>query len=233
MTKLALAGRVALVTGASRGIGRAIASALAGAGADLALCSTRPGGCDAALEEARAQGRSAEAWACDLGSPAELQRLVDQTLARFGRVDLLVNNAGAVAWKKVTEMDDETFDRVLAVNLRAVFQLTRRLLPGMLERKQGRIVQVSSISGTLGTPRLSAYCASKWGVNGFTKALATELGNTGVATFAVMPGSVDTDMLKGSGFTPAMQPSAVAEVVRYLCAEAPDAMNGSLIEVFG
>jgi 3-oxoacyl-[acyl-carrier protein] reductase len=103
----------------------------------------------------------------------------------------------------------------------------------MLAAKSGRIVNISSISGTLGTPRLTAYCASKWGINGLTKALAAELTGTGVSVFAVMPGSVDTDMLKGSGFTPAMQPAEVANVVRYLCAEAPDAMNGSLVEVFG
>ena len=108
-----------------------------------------------------------------------------------------------------------------------------QLLPGMLKRGQGGIVNVSSISGTLGTAQFSAYCASKWGLNGFTKALAEELKGTGVKVFAVLPGSTDTDMLRAAGFTPVMKPEDVAGVVRYLCSDAPLAMSGSLVEVFG
>jgi 3-oxoacyl-[acyl-carrier protein] reductase len=121
----------------------------------------------------------------------------------------------------------------LGVNLLGPFYLIRRIVPQMLSRKWGRIVNVSSISGTLGSPSLSAYCASKWGLNGLTKALAAELDGTGVTISAVLPGSVDTEMLKGSGLEPKMTAEDVAAVVRYLCADSPEAMNGSLVEVYG
>jgi 3-oxoacyl-[acyl-carrier protein] reductase len=103
----------------------------------------------------------------------------------------------------------------------------------MARRGFGRVVNVSSISGTLGTPGLSGYCASKWGLNGLTQSLAEEVRGRGVLVAAVLPGSVDTDMLKGSGFVPKMTPEEVARVVRFLCTEAPVAMSGSLVEVFG
>ena len=221
--------KVALVTGASRGIGRAIALSLAEAGADLVLTSTREGGTREAHAAAEALGRKVLSVPCDLSRTAD----VDALVARAGAVDLLVNNAGTVVWKHAVDTSDAEFAQVLAVNLVAPFQLARRLLPGMLARGSGRIVNVSSISGTMGTPRLSAYCASKWGLNGFTKALAEELRGTGVSVYAVMPGSTDTDMLKGSGFTATMQPAEIAGTVRYLCSDAPAGMNGSLVEVFG
>lgn len=228
-----LEGRVALVTGASRGIGRAVAPALARAGADLVLCSTREGGCEAAVREAQAVGRRAFGIAADVALSADCDRLVRAAEEAFGRVDLLVNNAGVVRRAPVSDTTDEEFDRVLAVNLRGPFSLCRRVIPGMVRRGFGRIVNVSSISSRLGTPRLAPYCASKWGLNGLTQALAEELKGTGVSVMAVLPGSVDTDMLKGSGFTPDMAPEHVARVVQFLLGEAPEAMTGSLVEVFG
>jgi 3-oxoacyl-[acyl-carrier protein] reductase len=119
------------------------------------------------------------------------------------------------------------------VNLKGTFLVTRALLPPMLQRRQGRIINVASISATLGTPRLSAYCAAKWGVVGFTKSLAEELRESGLQAIAVLPGSVDTDMLKGSGFLPQMTPEEVAGVIVYASLDAPAAMNGSAIDVFG
>lgn len=228
-----LSGKVALVTGASRGIGRATALALAQAGADVAIVSTTQQGAEAVREEVRKLGRRATAQACDVGKAEAVDALVVSVLETFGRVDLLVNNAGTVSFTPMSAMTDADFDRVIQVNLAGPFYLARRLVPGMVSRGQGRIVNVSSISGTLGTPRLTGYCASKWGLNGLTKAMAEELKGTGVVVMAVLPGSVDTDMLKGSGFTPAMSPEHVAGVIRYLCAEAPAAMTGSLVEVFG
>ena len=111
--------------------------------------------------------------------------------------------------------------------------LTRRLLPGMVKRGLGRIINLSSISATLGTASHTGYCASKWGLDGFTKALAEETRGTGVMVVSVLPGSVDTQMLKGSGFAPMMAPWEIADVVRYVCLEAPLALNGGRIEVFG
>ena len=224
---------VALVTGASRGIGAATALELARAGHDLVLTATRKAGARAVADEARALGRRVHEAVFDGAKKADADRLVREALDAFSRVDVLVNNAGVVVRRDVVRMVDEDFDKVLAVNLHAPFWLIRRLLPQMLRHGWGRIVNVSSISATLGTPGLSGYCASKWGLDGLTKALAEELRGTGVFVASVLPGSVDTDMLKGSGFRPAMSAAEVARVVRYLASEAPPAMLGSRVEMFG
>jgi 3-oxoacyl-[acyl-carrier protein] reductase len=225
--------RVALVTGASRGVGAAVARRLAEEGARLVLCSARPGSLTPVLDALAGQGTEVLGFTGDVAVPADVDRLVAAALERFGRVDVLVNNAGIVVRKPMAQMVDADFTRVLDVNLVGPFLLARRLVPGMVERRWGRVVNVGSISGTLGTPGLTGYCASKWGLHGLTKALAEELKGTGVTVTAVVPGSVDTDMLQGSGFPPAMGPDDVARTVRFLCAEAPEAMTGSLVEMFG
>jgi 3-oxoacyl-[acyl-carrier protein] reductase len=233
VTSLPLAGKVALVTGSSRGIGRAVALALAEAGADLVLTSTRERGADQTRKDVEARGRQAIELAYDSARLEDADRLVGAARAAFGKVDVLVNNAGVVVRASLAKTSDQDFERVLSVNLVGPFYLSRRLVPEMVARGWGRVVNVSSISGTLGTPELSAYCASKWGLNGLTKALAAEVEGSGVTVAAVLPGSVDTEMLLGSNFKPKMSPAEVARVVRFLCAEAPSAMNGSLVEVFG
>ena len=131
------------------------------------------------------------------------------------------------------EMTEEQWDDVIDVNLKGLFLTTRAFLGPMLAEKRGRFIAIGSISGTLGTPRLSAYCASKWGTVGFVRSLAEELRNTGLQSMCVMPGSVETDMLQGSGFPATMQPTDVARIVAYAALDAPDAMNGSCIEAFG
>jgi NAD(P)-dependent dehydrogenase (short-subunit alcohol dehydrogenase family) len=224
---------IALVTGASRGIGGAIARALAGIGLDLVLTSTQKGGTRATAEECRSHGVEVLELAHDAGSPRDADKVVKAAVAKFGQVDVLVNNAGIVVRKNVVKMTDADFDDVLRVNLSGPFYLTRRLLPGMIKRGLGRIINISSISSTLGTPAHTGYCASKWGLDGFTKALAEETRGSGVLVVSVLPGSVDTQMLKGSGFAPMMAPWEVADVVRYVCFEAPLALHGARLEVFG
>jgi 3-oxoacyl-[acyl-carrier protein] reductase len=228
-----LEGKVAMVTGASRGIGRAIAIQLAQAGADLVVVSSGANGADGTCREVTALKRRGISLACDVSKPEEVEQLVGDALKAFGQVDVLVNNAGIVHRGDLAHTSDSEFERVLAVNLLGAFYLIRRIVPQMLKRKYGRVVNVSSISGAVGSPRLSAYCASKWGLNGLTKALAAELDGTGVMIAGVLPGSVDTQMLQGSGFEPKMTAEDVAAVVRYLCADSPAAMNGSLVEVYG
>jgi 3-oxoacyl-[acyl-carrier protein] reductase len=228
-----LDGKVALVTGASRGIGRAVALQLAQAGADMVLVSSRPKGADGTCREVIALRRRAISVGCDVSRPEEVDQLVAVSIKAFDRVDVLVNNAGIVHRADLARTSDADFERVISVNLLAPFYLIRRLVPQMVKREWGRVVNVSSISGTTGTPRLSAYCASKWGLNGLTKALAAELEGTGVTITGVLPGSVDTQMLKGSGLAAKMAPDDVAAVIRYLCVDSPPAMNGSLVEVFG
>lgn len=233
MTTPRLSGRVALVTGASRGIGRAIAQALAEEGAAVAVLSTRLDGAAPVAQALRASGHKAHAVGVDVAHPAALDTALAEVRRALGPVDVLVNNAGIALRRSLQGTSDTDFERVLGVNLAGPFYLARRLLPDMAERGWGRLVNISSISGTLGTAGMSAYCASKWGLNGLTKALAEETKGQGVLVAAVLPGSTDTEMLHGSGFQPKMTPEEVAKVVRFLCAEAPLAMSGSLVEVFG
>jgi 3-oxoacyl-[acyl-carrier protein] reductase len=130
-------------------------------------------------------------------------------------------------------MTVEDFRAVLDTNLTATFLVTRAFLPAMLKRRRGRVIQVASISSTLGSPRASAYCAAKWGVVGFTKSLAEELRGTGLSAMSILPGSVETSMLEGSGFSPQMKPEDVAKTIVYAALDAPSAMNGSSFEMFG
>jgi 3-oxoacyl-[acyl-carrier protein] reductase len=224
---------VGLVTGASRGIGRATAEQLAEAGVDLVLTSTKRGGVAAVARECRARGREVLEAVYLAGSRRSADALAQRALRRFGRVDLLVNNAGTVLRRPLASMRDGDFEAVLAVNLFGPFHLCRRLVPGMVTRGFGRIVNLSSISATLGTAGATAYNASKWALDGLTKSLGEELRGTGVVVSSVLPGSVDTEMLKGSGYAAAMSPQDVAGVIRYLALDAPEAVQGGRMELFG
>ncbi len=145
----------------------------------------------------------------------------------------MVHNAAVIFRKTVEETTLSEWDQQLAVNLRAPFLITRALLPGMKSRGSGRIVFVGSISATLGTARSAPYNASKWAVSGFMKSLAEELTDTGIMTVAVLPGSVDTSMLEGSGFAPRMTPEDVARTLVHYALDAPLAHNGGVVEMFG
>ncbi|MBM4360883.1 MAG: SDR family oxidoreductase [Deltaproteobacteria bacterium] len=223
-----------VLTGASRGIGRATARAFAKRGCRLALLGRASPRLDEAVEECRAIGVEAHRYAFELTDAAALAQAVSSLLEAQGPPRVVVNNAGdLVRGPRVHETRIEDWDRVLAVNLRAPFLLCRALLPAMLEAGRGRLVHVSSISGTLGSPGAAPYSASKWGLIGLSKSLAEELKDTGLQSVALLPGSTDTDMLAQTPFPPRMSADDVARMLVFLGLDAPDAVQGSAVEMFG
>lgn len=227
--------KVAIVTGASRGIGRATALALAARSIKVALAARTPEPLAAVENEIRDASGLAIAIPTDVADAASVASMVKHASRELGPIDLLVNNAGIVARSLVVDTDESTWDDVIDINLKSAFLCTKAVLPEMLERGRGRIVNVSSISGRLGTPELSAYCASKWGLIGFTKATAEETRGSGVHLFSVCPGSVNTEMLQQGrpGAKPDMEPEDVSDVIVFLATDAPEAMTGSAVDVFG
>lgn len=224
---------IAVVTGGGRGIGRAIALELADRGCDVAVLGRTQETLAATAEGIVQRGRRAVAIPCDVSRSEDVDAAAARVLVDLGVPRIVVPNAGVVHRVPMLDMTEAQWDEVLDVNLKGTFLVTRAFLRPMLAERRGRFVAIGSISGTLGTPRLSAYCASKWGTVGFVKSLAEELRGTGLQSMCVMPGSVDTDMLRGSGFSPAMTPEDVASIVAWVALRAPDAMNGSCVDAFG
>jgi 3-oxoacyl-[acyl-carrier protein] reductase len=223
----------AVVTGASRGIGRATALALGERRVPLALIGRPSDDLSRAVSDVRDLGVTVEAFPCDLRDPEAISKAADRVLATFGAPAILVNNAGVVHRGPIEGTTLESWNEQLDVNLRAPYLLTRALLPSMRAAQRGRIVHVASISSTLGARNAAAYAASKWGLVGFMKSLAEEISGTGLMTCAILPGSVDTEMLQGSGFAPKMTAGHVAQTIVYHCLDAPLAHNGSVVEMFG
>ena len=230
-----LAGRIAVVTGSSRGIGRAIAASLARAGAAVAGCA-HGGGQGNFLDDLSAteQRRCLHAT-CDVRAKADVLRFRDQVGATLGAPDIVVNNAGIVARAAALELAEEVWNDVLAANLTSTFLVTQAFLAAMKTARRGRIINLASIAGHRGTPLLSAYCAAKHGVLGLTRALAEELRPEGIAVNAICPGSVDTAMLGQGmpGAAPKMTVAEIASVALFLAAQAPLALTGTCIDVFG
>jgi 3-oxoacyl-[acyl-carrier protein] reductase len=226
--------RVAFVTGGARGIGLAVAHAFAARGFDVALFGRVPEELEAARAEigAVANGRIL-LLAGDVARSVDVQAAAERTCAELGVPEAVVLNAGIVKRALVEETSDEDWSQVLAVNLNGAFFTARAFLPAMKRRGRGRLVAVSSISATLGTAMQASYCASKWGLVGLVKSLAEELRGTGLQALSVLPGSVDTAMGRGGAFPPVMSAADVAGLVVYAALDAPDAMNGSAVEIFG
>ena len=189
-----LTGKTALITGATGGIGAAIARALHGAGATVALSGTRM----AVLEDLKAAlGSRAHAIACNLSDPADVERLAPAAEAAMGTLDILVNNAGITRDGLAMRMKDEDWAAVLDVNLTAGFRLCRAAMRGMMKRRFGRIIGVTSIVGVMGNPGQANYAASKAGMIGMTKSLAAELASRGITANCIAPGFIDTAMTGG------------------------------------
>ncbi|MFC3608863.1 SDR family NAD(P)-dependent oxidoreductase [Stutzerimonas tarimensis] len=192
-----LVGKVALVTGAGRGIGQGIALSLAQAGADLVLADYDIGIAEEAAANVRAVGRRALALQVDVSEPASVSAMIEQVRERFGRLDVAVNNAGVVSLGKVDELPVSEWDRIMNINARGVFLCCQAELRLMREHNFGRIINLASIAGKVGFPALSHYSASKFAVIGFSNAFAKEVAREGITVNALCPGVVGTGMWRG------------------------------------
>ena len=190
-----LSGRVALVTGASRGIGRAIAAKLAAQGATV-VAAARERNAAATVDEIIAAGGQAEVASVDVSDAAAIEALVAGTLARHGKIDILVNNAGIAKDQLMLRMKREDWDAVIATNLTAAFALTQAVLKPMIRQKSGRIVCISSVVGQSGNAGQANYAASKAGLIGFAKAVAQEVASRNITVNVVAPGLIETDMTR-------------------------------------
>lgn len=205
-----LTGQVALVTGASRGIGRAIAERLASGGASVAAVARSADGLKETIESIRAAGGTAEAFAGSVASSEEVNRIVGEVEAKFEKVHVLVNNAGITRDGLMLRMEDEAFRDVLETNLFGAFYFTRAVGALMMRQRYGRIVNISSVAGLMGNPGQANYSASKAGLIGFTRTVARELASRNITVNAVAPGFIETDM---TGVLPDKIKDAVKEHV--------------------
>ena len=251
-----LSGRVALVVGASRGIGRAIARGLAEAGASVALCSRTQADLLEAAEEIRALGVRAEAFAADISRVAEIQTLVRDGLARMGQIDILVNVAGVNCRKPSTEITEEDWDTVLNLNLKALFFTSQAVGRCWIEthrfapehnRGKGKIINIGSIAGEMGIRHVAPYAASKRGVLGITSTLAVEWAAEGICVNCLAPGYIETDLTRARfddpAFTAAFHnrvpmgrrgyPPDIVGAAVFLAAPASDYITGQTIIVDG
>jgi 3-oxoacyl-[acyl-carrier protein] reductase len=242
---MALQGKIALVTGAGRGIGRAIALKLAGGGVLVAVNSYSVKNAEAVAAEIRTSGGQALALPADVASSEDVKRLFDTVLTQCERLDILVNNAGILRDQLLLRMKDEDWDTVLNTDLKSVFLCTRAAIKPMLHTRWGRIINISSVAAFAGNPGQSHYAAAKAGIIGFTHSASREVAKYGITINAVAPGFIETDMTNSlsskqktellaripAGFPGAAQD--VAETVAFLASDAARYITGQVITVDG
>lgn len=237
-------GQVALVTGGSRGIGAAIVKALAGRGATVAAGYSRNSDAAERLQEALPEGQ-VSIHQGNIGEPEDAQRVVDEVLEQHGRLDVLVNNAGINEDKTIRKMTPDDWDKVIKINLNGAFYLSSKVLPHMLERGSGRIVNISSVVGEMGNVGQANYAASKSGLHGLTKTMALETAAKGITVNAVTPGFIATEMVtsmpdealeKVVKLIPVGrlgEPEEVARVVEFLADPDSGYITGTVVAING
>ncbi len=241
-----LSNKVALVTGSGRGIGKTIAMKLAGAGADIVINDIgQASAVESVADEIRAMGRKSLAVVADISSPADVERMVAETIAKLGRIDILVNNAGITRDRLLIRMTDEEWDTVIAVNLKSVFLCTRAVLRHMTNQHSGRIISMASIVGIMGNAGQANYAAAKAGIIGFTKTIAKEAASRGITVNAIAPGFIDTQMTQqlSDAQKDALKqriplgtlgtPDDVADAVAFLASDEAGYITGHVLNVDG
>ena len=240
--RIDLTGRTALVTGSTRGIGRAIAESLAEAGARVAVV----GRDQARAAEAAAQiGRGAQGFACDVSDVASVNALIADVEQAFGAIDILVNNAGLTRDNIMLRLKDDDWDAVIDANLRGAFATTRAAVRGMMKRRWGRIINIASVVGIIGNKGQANYAASKAGLIGFTKSVAKEYASRGILVNCIAPGFIETDMtaalpeaakatlLEGIALGRLGRPEDVAGAVLFLASDLAGYITGQVLVVDG
>ncbi len=242
---MSLQGKVAIVTGASRGIGRAIALGLAKEGADVVVAATTFENADKVAGEIEQLGRKALAFALNVTEIGECEALVKTALEEFSKIDILVNNAGITSDNLLVRMKEEEWDKVLDVNLKGAFNCIRASTKTLMKQRAGKIVNISSVVGIIGNAGQANYCASKAGVIGLTKSVAKELASRNIQVNAVAPGYIETDMTKDlqgdvrQTLVNAIPlgrigtPEDVAALVSFLASKNADYITGQIITVDG
>ena len=240
-----LSGKTAIVTGASRGIGAAIAQRLCEAGANVVLCSRSAEAVTQIAETLQEKGYTTLAMAADISQKADVEGLIEKTIAQFSQIDILVNNAGITRDMLLMRLKDEDWDAVLQTNLTGTMYCTRAVLRPMIRQKSGRIINISSVVGLMGNAGQASYAAAKAGIIGLTKATAKEVGTRGITVNAIAPGFITTDMTAQISEDNQKQlleliplrefghPEDVADAACFLASDAARYITGQILQVDG
>jgi 3-oxoacyl-[acyl-carrier protein] reductase len=239
-------GKVALITGSANGIGREISSLFAEHGAHVHLIDRDAERNETVASSIRSKGHSAKAFAADVRDRKALDAVVETAVHQFGRIDLLVNNAGIYPRQTFVGMTESQWDEMQDVNLKSLFQMTQAVLPRMISQRSGKVVNISSVTFYLGSTNLTHYVASKGGVIGFTRSLAREVGVHGIHVNCITPGAIEVEaekkfvteeqireMVAEQSIQRRIMPLDVARVCLFLCSELSDGMTGQSLNVDG